>query len=71
MFAPLLLNVLSLHKGDAIYLGADIPHAYLSGDIVETMACSNNVVRAVLTPKAIDKETLVSMLTYEWAMMGG
>ena len=30
------------------------------------MACSNNVVRAGLTPKAIDKETLLSMLTYEY-----
>ena len=29
------------------------------------MACSNNVVRAGLTPKAIDKETLIDMLTYE------
>ena len=31
VFAPLLLNVLPLKAGDAIYLGADIPHAYLSG----------------------------------------
>ncbi len=30
------------------------------------MACSNNVVRAGLTPKAIDKETLIDMLTYEF-----
>lgn len=32
---------------------------------MESMACSNNVVRAGLTPKAIDKETLLDMLTYE------
>lgn len=56
-------------------MGADIPHAYLQGisdlylhnigEIIESMACSNNVVRAGLTPKAIDKETLLKMLTYE------
>ena len=33
------------------------------------MACSNNVVRAGLTPKAIDKETLIDMLTYEYVML--
>ena len=65
VFAPFLLNVVEMRPGDAIYMGADIPHAYLQGEIVESMACSNNVVRAGLTPKAIDKETLLSMLTYE------
>lgn len=29
------------------------------------MACSDNVVRAGLTPKFIDVDTLVSMLTYQ------
>ena len=65
MFAPYLLNVIAMQPGDSIYMGADIPHAYLQGEIVETMACSDNVVRAGLTPKAIDKETLLDMLTYE------
>ena len=65
MFAPFLLNVVEMQPGDSIYMGADIPHAYLQGEIVESMACSNNVVRAGLTPKAIDKETLLAMLTYE------
>lgn len=65
MFAPYLLNVIEMQPGDSIYMGADIPHAYLQGEIVETMACSDNVVRAGLTPKAIDKETLLDMLTYE------
>ncbi|KAK8812494.1 hypothetical protein WA158_007727 [Blastocystis sp. Blastoise] len=64
-FAPYILNYLQLSKGDSIYLGANIPHAYLKGDIMESMACSNNVVRAGLTPKFIDKETLINMCTYE------
>ena len=33
-------------------------------EIVECMACSDNVVRAGLTPKYRDKETLCQMLTY-------
>jgi mannose-6-phosphate isomerase class I len=35
------------------------------GDIIEAMACSDNVVRAGLTPKFKDKDTLCSMLTYK------
>jgi mannose-6-phosphate isomerase len=35
----------------AIYLAANEPHAYLSGQIMECMATSDNVVRAGLTPK--------------------
>lgn len=35
----------------AMYLAANVPHAYLSGEAVECMATSDNVVRAGLTPK--------------------
>ncbi|ETI42461.1 mannose-6-phosphate isomerase, class I [Phytophthora nicotianae CJ01A1] len=63
-FCPFLLNYITLEPGEAMFLGANEPHAYLFGDCVECMACSDNVVRAGLTPKFIDKETLHSMLTY-------
>ena len=43
-----LPNVL-LHQ--AIYLAANVPHAYISGELVECMATSDNVIRAGLTPK--------------------
>ena len=33
-------------------------------DVVECMACSDNVVRAGLTPKFRDKDTLCNMLSY-------
>ena len=42
-FSIFLLNCLVLKKGEAIYLAANIPHAYLLGDGVECMACSDNV----------------------------
>lgn len=37
---------------------------YLSPDCVECMACSDNTVRAGLTPKFIDVPTLCEMLSY-------
>lgn len=58
------LNVIELQPGQAIFLPAKEPHAYLSGDCIECMACSDNVVRAGLTPKYKDVETLLAMLNY-------
>lgn len=46
------MNFLSLSAGDAIYVPADAPHAYLSGDIVECMARSNNVLNTGFCPRA-------------------
>ncbi|CAI5746013.1 unnamed protein product [Peronospora destructor] len=63
-FCPFLLNYITLDPGEAMFLGANEPHAYLSGDCIECMVCSDNVVRAGLTSKFIDKKTLHSMLTY-------
>ena len=65
VFSPFLLNVITLQPGDAIFLGANEPHAYLSGDCIEIMACSDNVVRAGLTPKFKDVSILCEMLTYK------
>lgn len=59
-----LLNYVCLESGEAIALGANEPHAYLSGEIVECMATSDNVIRAGLTPKFKDVDTLCSSLTY-------
>ncbi|CAK0798120.1 unnamed protein product [Prorocentrum cordatum] len=47
-----------------IYCAPDEPHAYLSGECVECMAISDNVVRAGLTPKFKDVDTLLGMMTY-------
>lgn len=63
-FSIYLLNLIELSKGEAIYLWANVPHAYLLGDGVECMACSDNVVRAGLTPKFKDVNTLCEMLDY-------
>lgn len=65
VFTPLFLNYLKLSPGQAIYLRANKLHAYLKGECIECMACSDNVVRAALTTKHRDVETLLSMLNYE------
>jgi mannose-6-phosphate isomerase len=64
-FCIFVLNYVKLRPGDAIFLGPNFPHAYLSGDCVECMANSDNVVRAGLTPKYRDVDLLVKMLNYE------
>lgn len=68
VFAPFLLNVIHLKPGEAVFLAANEPHAYISGDCVEVMACSDNVVRMGCTPKLRDVEVLVDMLTYNSGM---
>ena len=59
-----VLNIVYLRPGEAMFLCANEPHAYLSGHILECMAASDNVVRAGLTTKARDVDVLVNMLTY-------
>lgn len=63
-FAAYLLNHVRISPGHAFFMAANEPHAYLKGQCVEIMACSDNVVRAGLTPKFKDVSTLVNMLTY-------
>jgi len=64
-FCIYFLNHIVLKPGEAMFLGPNLPHAYLAGDCMECMACSDNVVRAGLTPKFKDVETLCEMLDYE------
>ncbi|KAI9735726.1 MAG: hypothetical protein M1818_006334 [Claussenomyces sp. TS43310] len=52
LVALLTMNFLVLDKGDAIYVPADGIHAYLSGDIVECMARSDNVLNTGFCPRA-------------------
>ncbi|MCJ1289585.1 Mannose-6-phosphate isomerase [Xylographa carneopallida] len=67
LFVLFFLNYVKLEVGEAMFLKADDIHAYLSGDIMECMASSDNVVRAGFTPKFQDIPTLTTMLTYSYA----
>ncbi|GAA3603621.1 mannose-6-phosphate isomerase [Gibbsiella greigii] len=64
LFSPLLLNVVKLEPGEAMFLYAETPHAYLKGVALEVMANSDNVLRAGLTPKFIDIPELLANLQF-------
>jgi phosphomannomutase len=65
LFFFLVLNLVSLEPGEGIFLSAGTPHAYLRGAGVEVMASSDNVLRAGLTPKHVDKLELLSLLRFD------
>lgn len=65
IFSLFFLNYARLGIGQCLYMAQNVPHAYLSGDIVECMSCSDNVVRGGLTPKFKDIEVLCEMLQYK------
>lgn len=59
------LNIIHLQPGEAIYLKPGIIHAYVSGNGMELMNNSDNVLRAGLTTKHIDKEELNKIMIQE------
>lgn len=61
----LLMNHMSLNRGEGVFVPAGMPHAYLSGLGVEVMLASDNVLRGGLTPKHIDVEELSKVLVFE------
>ncbi|CAH0536189.1 mannose-6-phosphate isomerase, class I [Vibrio marisflavi] len=65
LFAPLMLNIITLKPGEAMYLDALTPHAYIEGTGLEIMANSDNVLRAGLTPKHMDVEELVGCTLFQ------
>ncbi|WP_428265688.1 mannose-6-phosphate isomerase, class I [Haliangium sp.] len=60
-----LLALARLAPGQGIFLPAGVPHAYLQGAGVEIMACSDNVLRAGLTPKHVDATELCAVLRWD------
>jgi mannose-6-phosphate isomerase len=60
-------NMVELKPGQAIFTGAGVPHAYIEGNIVECMANSDNVVRAGLTNKFKDVDTLLEILHFDFS----
>ncbi|MEY4533467.1 MAG: hypothetical protein RI926_1236 [Actinomycetota bacterium] len=59
----LLLNRVSLTKGQALYLPAGNMHAYIRGLGIELMAASDNVLRGGLTSKHVDVPELLSVVS--------
>jgi mannose-6-phosphate isomerase len=57
-------NILKLKIGESFVISPDEPHAYISGELIESMINSDNVVRGGLTPKFKDTNTLVEVSTF-------
>jgi len=61
----LFLRFLKLETMQAILIEPGTVHAYLSGDIVECLTNSDNVIRGGLTEKFCDFESLVEIANFE------
>jgi mannose-6-phosphate isomerase len=65
VLVALLLNLVHLAPGEAIWMPPGNLHAHLSGCGVEIMAASDNVLRGGLTPKRVDVPELLRVLRFE------
>ena len=65
VFSPLLLNIVHLEPGQAVYLKPRVLHAYISGNGVELMNNSDNVLRAGLTTKHMDLDELEKVMLHD------
>jgi len=65
VFSPILLNLICLEPGQAMFLPAGEMHAYLDGVGIELMANSDNVLRGGLTPKHVDVPELLNVLNFK------
>jgi len=65
VFSPMMLNLVCLKPGEAMFLPSGQLHAYLDGVGIELMANSDNVLRGGLTPKHMDVQELLNVLYFE------
>ena len=65
VLSPIILNLICLEPGQAMFLPAGTLHAYLDGVGIELMANSDNVLRGGLTPKHVDVKELLNVLNFE------
>ncbi|MFD3354233.1 mannose-6-phosphate isomerase, class I [Streptomyces fradiae] len=64
VLAALMLRYVRLAPGEALFLGAGVPHAYLRGLGLEVMAASDNVLRCGLTEKHVDVPELLRVIRF-------
>jgi len=64
VLSPALHNLVCLQPGEAMFLPAGVPHAYLGGMGIELMANSDNVLRGALTTKHVDVPGLMRVLDF-------
>ncbi len=64
ILVSLLLNLVTLRAGQAIFLPSGNIHAYQHGLGIEVLAASDNVLRGGLTPKHVDVPELLKVLDF-------
>jgi len=64
VLAPLVMNVISLEPGQALFIDARVLHSYIGGAGIELMANSDNVVRGGLTNKYVNPEALMQIADF-------
>lgn len=64
-YQSFLLNLVTLRPGEGIFIPPNTVHAYLSGELLECMAASDFVIRAGLTTKEKDIQSLLDVIGYE------
>ena len=65
--SALLLRLVHLAPGQALFMPAGNLHAYLHGTGIEIMSASDNVLRGGLTPKHMDPSELLRVLRFDGA----
>jgi mannose-6-phosphate isomerase len=65
VLSPLILNMVELKPGQAIFMPSGALHTYLEGFGLEIMTNSDNVLRGGLTPKHIDLPELLQILDFK------
>lgn len=60
--ASYLLHPVALAVGDGLPVGAGVLHCYVGGTGLEVMAASDNVLRAGLTDKVVDRTELLAVV---------
>lgn len=67
IFAPYLLNIVTLQPGESLFLPSGEIHAYIRGLGIEIMANSDNVLRAGLTHKHVATDALLECMSFDAA----
>jgi mannose-6-phosphate isomerase len=60
---PLLLNFLRMDVGEAFYMGANEPHAYLKGDLMEVTTINCNYLNISTCCKIFAVESCLNVNT--------
>ncbi|AHH08380.1 mannose-6-phosphate isomerase, class I [Borrelia anserina] len=63
------MRIFKLNPGEVLYTESQEVHAYLKGECLELMTNSDNVIRAGLTTKYIDKDEMLKVGKFEEGMV--